>query len=278
MTPARKINDAEATVARRYGSSQRADVPDWNQTLDAILSHRSTRAYLPAKLPDGTVELIIAAAQSAPSSSNLQAWSVVAVEDAARKARLAQLAATNRHIEQAPLLLVWLADLSRLRAIAHANERPGDGLDYQESLLLAVIDVALAAQNAVVAIDSLGLGSCYIGAMRNQPEAVADELGLPAEVFAVFGLTVGYADPAGASEVKPRLAQTTVLHLERYRPGLRHEDLAAYNTALSAFQRGQAMPVTDWTGQVANRIGSVEALNGRDRLGETLKRLGFGLR
>jgi len=278
MTAAAKKNEPEAAVARRYRSPQRADVPAWNQTLDAILSHRSTRAYLPAKLPDGAVELIVASAQSAPSSSNLQTWSVVAVEDPARKARLARLAATNRHIDQAPLLLVWLADLSRLRAIALANQRPGDGLDYQESLLLAVIDSALAAQNAVVSIDSLGLGSCYIGAMRNQPEAVAEELGLPAEVFAVFGMTVGYPDPASTSDVKPRLAQSTVLHRERYRPGLRYDDLAAYNAALAAFHREQAMPVTDWTQQVANRIGSVEALNGRDRLGEALKNLGFGLR
>ncbi|TKB16492.1 MAG: NADPH-dependent oxidoreductase [Mesorhizobium sp.] len=279
MTSAAMENggDPEAAVARRYRSPQRADVSAWNQTLDAILSHRTTRAYLPKELPDGTLELIVAAAQSAPTSSNLQAWSVVAVEDPDRKARLAELAATNRHIEQAPLLVVWLADLSRLRAIAAANGQAGDGLDYQESLLLAVIDAALAAQNAVVAIDSLGLGSCYIGAMRNRPAEVAEELGLPPEAFAVFGLTVGYPDPAGASDVKPRLGQETVLHRERYRPGLNDQDLAAYNATLRTFQQEQGMPAIDWTLQVANRIGSVEALRGRERLGPTLKELGFKL-
>lgn len=278
MTSAVKKTDPEAAVARRYRSPQRADVSAWNQALDAILSHRSTRAYLPTKLPDGTLELIVAAAQSAPTSSNLQAWSVVAVEDPQRKARLAELAAPNRHIEQAPLLLVWLADLSRLRAIAAANGRAGEGLDYQESFLLGVVDAALAAQNAVVAIDSLGLGSCYIGAMRNRPAEVAEELGLPAEAFAVFGLTVGYPDPAGAGDVKPRLGQGTVLHRERYRRGLRSDDITAYNTALLAFQQEQGMAEIDWTQQVANRIGGVEALRGRERLGPTLKELGFKLR
>ncbi|WP_352684467.1 NADPH-dependent oxidoreductase [Mesorhizobium sp. M0184] len=229
-------------------------------------------------MPEGTLELIVAAAQSAPTSSNLQAWSVIAVEDPARKARLAGLAAINRHIEQAPLLLVWLADLSRLRAIAEANGREGEGLDYQESFLLAVIDAALAAQNAVVAIDALGLGSCYIGAMRNHPQEVARELGLPPETVAVFGLTVGYPDLLAATDIKPRLPQAVVLHRERYRSEPDPDDLAAYNQRLRSFQQEQAMPVVDWTELVSNRIGSKAALKGRNHLGEVLKALGFKLK
>jgi nitroreductase len=61
--------------------------------------------------------------------------------------------------------------------------------------LMAAIDTALAAQNAVVAAESLGLGTVYIGALRNQPERVAQVLGLPHKSFAVFGLCVGHADP-----------------------------------------------------------------------------------
>src|SRR5208282_3363001 len=64
----------------------------WNDTLATILNHRSVRAFLPTRLPAGTLDLLIAAAQSASSSSNLQLWSVVAVEDPDRKARLSELA------------------------------------------------------------------------------------------------------------------------------------------------------------------------------------------
>ncbi|MER8506803.1 NADPH-dependent oxidoreductase [Mesorhizobium sp. M0199] len=268
----------EAALRRRYRAPQHAHTGNWNEALEAILSHRSVRNYLARPLPEGTLELIIAAAQSAPTSSNLQAWSVVAVENPARKARLAGLAAINRHIEQAPLLLVWLADLSRLRAIAEANGREGEGLDYQESFLLAVIDAALAAQNAVVAIDALGLGSCYIGAMRNHPQEVARELGLPPETVAVFGLTVVYPDLLSATDIKPRLPQTVVLHRERYQADLDPGDLAAYNQTLRSFQQEQAMPVVDWTELMSNRIGSTAALKGRDRLGDALKALGFKLK
>lgn len=264
-------------VQKRY----RQDVPigeaPWSAAIDAILDHRSARAYLPDALPEGTLELLVAAAQSAPTSSNLQAWSVVAVTDPARKARLAGLAANNKHIEEAPLFLVWVADLARARAIAGQYDTPGDGLNYIESFLLAAVDTALAAQNTVVAADSIGLGSCYIGGIRNHPEAVAAELGLPPETLAVFGLTVGYPDPARASTVKPRLPQSTVLHRERYDDARRPDDLSRYNNTLRGFQHEQNMMLVDWTEQVSTRIGTTPALKGRELLTGVLRRLGFQL-
>ena len=266
-----------ALFRQRYGSAVPPAGTPWSAAIDAILDHRSARAYLPKALPPGTLELLVAAAQSAPTSSNLQAWSVVAVADPERKARLAKLAGPNAQINEAPLFLVWIADLARARAIAHQHDTPGDGLDYIESFLLAALDAALAAQNAVVAADSLGLGSCYIGAIRNHPEAVATELGLPPETVAVFGLTVGHPDPVRASAVKPRLPQSSVLHHERYGATARPDDLAAYNAALRQFQAGQQMPPIDWTEQVSRRIGTTPALKGREQLSGVLRRLGFKL-
>lgn len=261
----------------RYGGADFVVPPLWNATLDVLLDHRSARNYLPDALPEGTLELLVAAAQSASTSSNLQAWSVIAVEDAGRKARLAGFTGSNAHIVAAPLFLVWLVDLKRLRAIARDNGHEGEGLDYLESFLIGAIDVALAAQNAVVAADSLGLGSCYIGGLRNQPENVARELGLPPETVAVFGLTVGYPDPAVKTEVKPRLPQSAVLFRERYGETGR-DDLAAYDARLTAFQARQNMPKAGWTGVVAKRVKDAAALHGRAQLAETLRRLGFSLK
>ena len=68
----------------------------------------------------------------------------------------------------------------------------------------------------MVAAESIGLSTVYIGAMRNDPERVADLLGLPPQCFVVFGLCVGYADRQAAGEVKPRMPQAMVLHHERY--------------------------------------------------------------
>ena len=68
------------------------------------------------------------------------------------------------------------------------------GLDYLEPFIVGIIDTALAAQSAAIALESLGLGFVYIGAMRNHPEEVAAELGLPPHVMALFGMCVGYPD------------------------------------------------------------------------------------
>nr|WP_281435223.1 NADPH-dependent oxidoreductase [Rhizobium lemnae] len=241
------------------------------------MDHRSSRHYRRDALPAGTVELLVAAAQSAPTSSNLQAWSVIAVKDAERKARLASLTDGNEHIRAAPLFLVWLADLSRLRQIARQQGNDGEGLDFHESFLIGAIDAALAAQNAVVAIDSLGLGSCYIGGMRNRPEDVARELKLPPEAFAVFGLTVGYPDPSVKTDVKPRLPQSVVLFREQYGE-VRSEELASYDDAMKAFQEKQNLPPKGRTSVIAKRIENEAALKGRSQLTAILRRLGFRLK
>nr|WP_245417322.1 NADPH-dependent oxidoreductase [Aminobacter sp. AP02] len=242
-----------------------------------MLSHRTVRRYLPQGLPDGALELAISTAQSAPSSSNLQAWDVIVVEDADLKSRLNALAGNQRQIEEAPVLLVWLADLSRLRTAAAERGIPSFGLDYLESFLIGAIDASLAAQNALVAFEALGLGTCYIGALRNHPQAVAIELGLPPEVVAVFGMTVGVPNSRAASAVKPRLPQRVVLHRERYTTA-DPADLKAYNETLRGFQAEQRMPAIDWTEQAAKRISSTEALRNRDQLRQELTGLGFKLR
>ena len=264
-------------VRARYRQDEAVGAVQANLVLETLLTHRTVRAYLDTPLPEGTLETLVAAAQSAPSSSNLQAWSVIAVEDRERRARLAHFAGDQAHILEAPLFLVWLADLSRLRGIASAAGRPSEGLDYLESFVLGVVDAALAAQNALVAAESLGLGACYIGAIRNRPLDVAAELGLPPETVAVFGLTLGYPDPARPADVKPRLEPAAVLHRERY-GRTTPNSLASYNQAMRAFQAEQKLAPVNWTDQAAARIASAEALKGRDKLTEALRTLGFGLK
>ena len=114
--------------------------------------------------------------------------------------------------------------------------------------------------------------------MRNAPEAVAAELGLPPEAFAVVGLTVGLPDTARASNVKPRLHQEVVLHRERYGVSAPAESLARYDGVLRGFQAEQKMLPADWTRTVSARIGTAEALKGRDGLKQSLRALGFALR
>ncbi|WP_328395653.1 NADPH-dependent oxidoreductase [Nocardia sp. NBC_00416] len=266
----------EQVVAERYRDPAPTAPAEWNPVLQILHEHRSVRRYLPDPLPDGVLELLVSAAQSAPTSSNLQVWSVVAVRDPQRKARLAALAGDQEQIRQAPLLLVWTADLARVRGLAADRGAPLDGADYLESSYVAFLDAALAAQNAVVAAESLGLGTVYIGAIRNNPEQVAAELALPAGVFAVVGLVVGRPDPAENARVKPRLPRAAVLHEESYGTDQRAH-LDAYEERIAQFYAEQDL-AHSWSDRVLARLASAASLKGRDRLRESLAAQGFPLR
>ncbi|WP_137179085.1 NADPH-dependent oxidoreductase [Roseomonas sp. AR75] len=271
-------SSAAQKLAARYGGDAPDAATPANAVLDTILSHRSIRAFLPAPLAEGVLETLIAAAQSAPTSSNQQAWSVVAVQDPARKARLAALANNQRFIAQAPLFLCWIADLSRLERLGQAHGRRLEGLDFLESYMVALVDAALAAQNAVVAAESLGLGTVYVGALRHHPEKVAEELALPPNAFAAFGMSIGHPDQAVPSAVKPRLPQSLVLHREQYAATEEPARIAGYDTRLGEFSERAGMGRQDWTQRMIARVGTAASLSGRHRMTEALKALGFKLR
>ena len=269
---------ADSLLTARYGAGLGLPPLPKTPEIENMLRHRSVRAFTDQALPPGTVEALVAAAQSAPTSSNLQTWSVVAVEDAGRRDRLSRLASNQAFIRQAPLFLVWVADLSRNARLGEAQGRAMEGLDYLEMFMVALIDAALAAQNALVAAESLGLGTVYVGALRNHPDAVAAELGLPPNAMGAFGLAVGYPDPAVATAVKPRLPQSVILHRERYDAPDEPALLADYDRTLTAFSEANGMGATGWIGRVLSRVGSAAGLSGRDRMREVLGKLGFGLR
>ncbi|MGV9680004.1 NADPH-dependent oxidoreductase [Nocardia sp. NPDC003482] len=271
------VSSPARAVARRYGAAESVEPAAWNPVLEVLHEHRSVRRYRPDPVPDAVLRVLVSAAQSAPTSSNLQAWSVVAVRNTRRKARLAELAGDQDHIRQAPVLLVWTADLARARGLAAERGVPLDGADYLESSYVAFLDAALAAQNAVVAAESLGLGTVYIGAIRNNHAEVAAELALPPGVFPVVGLVVGTPDPTEDTRVKPRLPQEAVLHHETYDAAGQTEYAARYETRLADFYAEQNLPHS-WIDRVLTRLGSTAALKGRHRLREHLAAQGFPLR
>jgi nitroreductase len=265
-----------AVLQARYGDAAPAlklpDVP----ALETMLNHRSVRHFLRDALPEDTLTTLVAAAQSAPTSSNLQTWSVIAVESQARRDQLAQLVGPQKHLGVAPLVLVFLADLSRIDRLAQQQDRTPVGLGYLDTFMMGVIDAALAAQNTVVAAEAMGLGTVYVGGMRNQPEQVAEVLGTPPNVFPVFGLVVGYPDPSRPAAIKPRLPQSAVLHRERYQvPAHPAQEIGNYNEALRSFMRAEGMKEVDWSLQVVDRLLTPAALTGRHRLYEALRGAGF---
>ncbi|WP_312316179.1 nitroreductase family protein [Stenotrophomonas sp.] len=272
-------------LSARYGQQP---VPDmlWNDQIAALVSHRTARAYLPDAVPAGALEAMVAAAQSASTSSNHHQWSVVAVSEPALKAELSALAQGsagqgNPHMHEAPVLLLWVADLSRNAAIAAETGTPNIVHGHLDAFLMASVDAALASQNAVVAAESLGLAVCYIGGMRNSAAEVAQLLGLPSLSYVVFGMTLGYPDPQRLSEYTPRPQQAVVLHHNCYDANAAARALETYDQAFDGMREALAgrfgIHLKTWREGVR---GSVQAayMDGRENLRQAVQGRGFELK
>lgn len=238
------------------------NMPPSNPILDLMRGHASARHFRPDPIPAETLETIIDCAQRAATSSNLQAYAVIAVSEANQRSELAALCGDQAQVREAPLFLVWCADLSRidratvLRGHPHRHE-------YVENFLIATIDAALAAQNAALAAESLGLGVCYIGALRNNTRAVIRMFDLPRLMFPLFGMTLGV--PIRPPQPRPRLPIRAVLHHERYSDAGQDEDLRDYDQTMigTGIYDGRQVPVPGhpetmeaygWTEHTARRV------------------------
>ncbi|OBG84767.1 NADPH-dependent oxidoreductase [Mycobacterium sp. E802] len=261
------------TVIARYGDIDAA-LAVHNDTLALQLAHRSVRKFADQPVTDEHLSALVAAAQSAATSSNLQPWSVIAVRDPQRKSRLAAMANNQQFINEAPLFLVWVADLGRARRLAQRSGAGLDGADYLESTIIGFVDTALAAQNAVIAAESLGLGTVFVGAIRNHPEEVATELELPPHAVATFGLAVGYPDPTENAGIKPRLPQAAVLHRERYDAHTADSHVPGYDERIAVYNNRYGLSGT-WSERVLSRLAGPHSLSGRHKLREQLERLGL---
>ncbi len=249
--------------------------------IELIHQHGSARKYRPDAVSQEAIETLVVAAQRASTSSNMQVVSVVAVRDAATRARLSEICGKQEHVAQAPVVLVWCADLRRLD---RACELRGytQVTAYVENFLICVLDVGIAAQNAALAAESLGLGICYLGSIRNNTQAVIDLLKLPRLVFPVVGMTVGR--PAARPIVRPRLAPSAVLHWETYDPNHKDSELHDYDRTMVAtgIYEGRQVPVPrkpdrmedyGWLEHTARRLAQAA----RTDLRGVLRQQGFGL-
>lgn len=274
---AKTNGSTNGTSASTNGTSVAVDA------LTTILSHKSVRHFVSGQaLPDGTLDVLVAAAQSAPTSSNLQAWSVVAVQDPERKTKLSELSGNQAFVRQAPLVLVFAADLHRAQVVSASVDppSPAEALQYTELFLVAALDAAFAAQNVFVAAESLGLGGCYVGAARNHPQEVAALLRLPPRVVGLFALAIGVPDKSVAAvtaPVKPRLPTSEVLHHETWDDSQQQKHFAEYNAKLAAFNDAQNLDQPVWTKRAAARVATVGSLHGRHVLKQVLQEREFQL-
>ncbi|MCP3909769.1 MAG: oxygen-insensitive NADPH nitroreductase [Actinomycetia bacterium] len=238
-----------------------------------LRSHRSIRKFVAEELDDQVVNDLVRSGLSAATSSNLQATTVIRVRSQDVKEQIAEVAGGQQQIVSAGAFLVWCADLNRTR---RACEAAGGSMTsgMTEQFIIATVDVALAAQNAVVAAEAQGLGICYIGAVRNDPQRVSDLLELPDDVYPVFGLCIG--EPAQDPEVKPRLPLDVVLKDDIYSIEGEAEAIREYDEVVSEYYRTRSGGRKDssWTQEMAGLVDGEK----RPHMRPFLANRGFELR
>jgi nitroreductase len=224
-----------------------------NQVIEQLTSHRSIRRYSERVVDDDMLHSLIRAGQGAPSSSFIQAYSIIRVRETLVRDAISTAAGDQRWIRAAPVFLVMCADLRRIaRAVEKTGGKPLAG--HTEHFLAASVDVALMAQNMMVAAESEGLGAVFIGGIRNDPMTVSELLELPDLVYPVFGMCLGWPDQD--PEVKPRLPVEMILHEDRYHDERIADDVDRYDEMMRAYYatRSENQRGSDWSTPTAAAI------------------------
>ena len=241
-----------------------------NSTIGTLCSHRSIRKYTEQPIEEDTMKNILLAGQAAASSNFFQAVTIIRVKDSKKREALGVLANNQSYVASAAEFLVFCADLDRaIQCCDHHKTEAKTG--FVEQFIIATVDVALVAQNVSVAAESIGLGICYIGALRNEPEKVSDLLELPKNTFPVFGLCIGW--PAEDPHVKPRMPLELFVHENKHPGKIDKKALTRYDWTMSLYysKRTTNKKVSSWSEQMSNLL-SKEA---RPHMRAFLQKKGF---
>ena len=189
-----------------------------NPVLESLFKHKSIRKYKNQPLEDEKLQLIIKAAQAAPSWCNGQQVSIIAVKDQAIRDKIKDLSWGQPYISSCSVFLVFCADFYRVSiAFEKAGKTKEDFEKYMsniDTLIIGSHDVGICLQNATVAAESMGLGTVDIGAIRINPIEITKILNLPKYCIPIVGLCIGYPDDDPA--LKPRFPPKAVCFENTY--------------------------------------------------------------
>ena len=214
---------------------------------DTLMRRKSVRDFLEKHVEPEKKQLIYDAILAAPTTENMMMYSVISVNDPEVRAKLSRQPAMRK----APMVLIFCADYCRWNKIfdgmTESNRKPEEG-EYQ----LAVVDTVIAAQNAVIAAEGLGLSSVYLGDIMEHYEDRAEVLGCPPGVVPVLTLCIGYATEAQLERAPTRrYQQKYLIHEGQYQDFEREELLEMLR------DRGQYETMEDmapWLERFSKRI------------------------
>ncbi len=195
-----------------------------NETLRLIGERTSLREYADRPIDREDVDRIIESAMRAPTAGNMMLYTILEVVDPLRKGRLAETCG-HAFVGSAPLVLLFLADLQRWVDLFECNgvpERCAErGLAYRtpdpSKLLMGCCDALVAAQTSVIAAESMGIGSCYVGDVLGHAEEHRALFGLPAFVFPIALVCYGHCREGRTTKRADRFNREFVHHRDAYR-------------------------------------------------------------
>jgi nitroreductase len=213
--------------------------------IELMKKHTSVRNFADTSLADEVKEQLIIAAHAGASSNFVQATSIIDVTDPSIRGQLAEISKSAAYVKQSGAFFVFVADLYRQSQILQQQGLDLAGIKNMEALTVAIVDTAIAGENLAVAAESLDLGICYIGGIRNDLTTVRDLLNLPKFTVPLFGITVG--KPTRKNAVKPRMP----LHNNTFKNGYDRQaaqDLSEYQKITQAYyaKRSSHAQETDW--------------------------------
>ena len=249
-----------------------------NPVIECLLKHKSIRKFKDTPIEPEKLDLIIKAAQAAPNWCNGQHVSIIAVRDKDSKARLAKWSLNQSFINTCPIFLVFCADFYRTSLAFEKNGRDlKPFVEQLDSVLIGSHDVGIAMEAAIVAAESMGLGTVCIGGIRQTSLSVVKELNLPKYVFPVVGLCIGYPDDDPG--IKPRLGKNAVFFEGKYDTTHLKEEIDKYDVVYGNYikNRGSNAKDINWSDKLSSYyLNEIKDNKGTyDQDYELLKQQGF---
>lgn len=236
-------------LASRYIDPPNVSDGQHTERLAELAKRGSCRSFTDDPLPQDLLRVLLAVAFAAPTKSDLQQRDVIIVRDPALRDHLNTCCSTQTWLAKAPCLLVFCGNHRRQRRL-HDLRRHAFVNDHFDATFNAAVDAGILMQSFVTAAEAAGLGCCPVSAMRNHARSVSDTLGLPAQVFPVAGLAVGW--PADdVPQISMRMPLSSVIHEDRFDDSNEERAIEVYDQA-----RHERQPVTKQ--RASDKFGEVD--------------------
>lgn len=241
-------------------------------TIDLMQQHTSVRHFKEEVLAPEVKQQLLNAAYSGSSSNFVQATSIIEITDEKIRHQLADSTQSAPYVKKSGAFYVFVADLYRQAAILEKAKQPLAPIENMEALLVSVVDTTIAAENMALAAESLDLGVCFIGGIRNNLELVKELLHLPKYTIPLFGLTIGI--PEEKNEPKPRLPQKNTVFTNTYNE-LASKNLIDYDELTAHYyqNRQTSSQNTNWSQKMLAFFAEPQ----RGDVAKFLKEQGFSL-